>query len=288
MEFGMFYPYWEHEWSADCLKYVEKVAKLGFDIIEIAAHHLNSYSQAHLDEIARSARDNGIAITAGLGPSPQKNLSSADPAIRKAGRAFFEETLTNLAKLDIHVIAGALHSYWPIDYSKPVDRAGDRARGLEGISSVADFAANLGVNLCLEVLNRFENHVLNTAEEGVIFVREVGKPNVKVHLDTFHMNIEEDSFGAAIRTAGPLLGHFHIGENNRRVPGKGRLPWHEIGTALREIGYSGAVVMEPFVKPGGGVGSDIKVWRDLSDNADEAQMDEDAQRGLAFSRYVLG
>jgi sugar phosphate isomerase/epimerase len=91
MKFGIYYPYWEHDWSADCLKYVEKVAKLGFDIIEIAAQHLNSYSQAHLDEIARSARDNGIAITAGLGPSPQKNLSSADPAIRKAGRAFFEE-----------------------------------------------------------------------------------------------------------------------------------------------------------------------------------------------------
>jgi D-psicose/D-tagatose/L-ribulose 3-epimerase len=126
------------------------------------------------------------------------------------------------------------------------------------------------------------------ATRRVAFVREVGKPNVKVMLDTFHMNIEEDSFGNAIRTAGLVLGHFHTGENNRRVPGKGRLPWHEIGTALREIGYGGAVVMEPFVKMGGGVGSDVKVWRDLSDNADEAQMDEAARQALAFSRYVLG
>ena len=144
MKFGIYYSYWEQEWSADCLKYVEKVAKLGFDVIEIAAHHLNGYSQAHIAEVARSARDNGLAVTAGLGPSSQKNLSSADPAIRKAGRAFFEETLTNIAKLDSHVLCGALHSYWPIDYSKPVDKAGDRARGLEGISSLADFAANLG------------------------------------------------------------------------------------------------------------------------------------------------
>ena len=209
MKFGIYYSYWEQEWSADCLKYVEKVARLGFDVIEIAAHHLNSYSPAHIAEVGRSARDNGIRITAGLGPSPQKNLSSADPAIRKAGRAFFEETLANLAKLDIHIIGGALHSYWPIDYSKPVDKVGDRARGLEGIASLADVAADHGVTLCLEVLNRFENHVLNTADEGVAFVREVGKPNVKVMLDTFHMNIEEDSFGKAIRTAGPLLGHFH-------------------------------------------------------------------------------
>ena len=288
MKFGIYYSYWEREWSADCLKYVAKVAKLGFDVIEIAAHHLNGFSSSHIVDIAKSARENGVNITAGLGPSPARNLSAADPAIRKAGRAFFEETLGNLAKLDIRVIGGALHSYWPIDYSKPVDKAGDRARGLEGIASLADFAANLGVNLCIEVLNRFENHVLNTAEEGVAFVREVGKPNVKVMLDTFHMNIEEDSFAEAIRTAGPFLGHFHTGESNRRVPGKGRLPWHEIGIALREIGYGGAVVMEPFVKMGGGIGNDIKVWRDLSGDADEARMDEAARQSLAFSRFVLG
>ena len=288
MKFGIYYPYWEQEWSADCLKYVDKAAQLGFDILEIAAQHLNAYSPEHIADIARSAKANGIELTAGLGPSPQKNLSSPDAAIRRAGRAFFEQTLTNLEKLGAKVIGGALHSYWPIDYSKPVDKAGDRARGLEGISDLADFAANRGVNLCLEVLNRFENHVLNTAEEGVAFVREVAKPNVKVMLDTFHMNIEEDSFGQAIRTAGPLLGHFHTGEANRKVPGKGRLPWSEIGAALREIGYGGAVVMEPFVKMGGSVGRDIKVWRDLSEGADEAKLDETARQGLEFSRFVLG
>ena len=288
MKFGIYYPYWEQEWSADCLKYVDKAARLGFDILEIAAQHLTAYSPEHIAEFARAARANGIILTAGLGPSPLKNLSSPDVEIRKAGRAFFEATLTNLEKLDAHVLGGALHSYWPIDYSKPVDKAGDRARGLEGIADLADFAAGCGVNLCVEVLNRFENHVLNTAEEGVAFVREVGKANVKVMLDTFHMNIEEDSFGQAIRTAGPWLGHFHTGEANRKVPGKGRLPWSEIGAALREIGYDAAVVMEPFVKMGGSVGRDIKVWRDLSDGADEAKLDETARQSLAFSRFVLG
>ena len=72
MKFGIYYSYWEQEWSADCLKYVEKVAKLGFDVIEIAAHHLNSYSPAHIAQISRSARENGITVTAGLGPSPQQ------------------------------------------------------------------------------------------------------------------------------------------------------------------------------------------------------------------------
>jgi D-psicose/D-tagatose/L-ribulose 3-epimerase len=288
MKYGIYYSYWEHEWSAKFGPYVEKVAKLGFDILEVAAHHINEYSDADLAAIKQSAKENGIILTAGIGPSRSKNLSSPDSAVRAAGKAFFEQTLTNVAKLDIKTIGGALHSYWPVDYSQPIDKAGDRARGVEGINGIADFANNLGINLCLEVLNRFENHVLNTAAEGVAFVKDVGKSNVKVMLDTFHMNIEEDSFGDAIRTAGPLLGHFHTGESNRRVPGKGRIPWHEIGLALREIDYTGAVVMEPFVKTGGTIGSDIRVWRDLTDGANEAKMDEDAQNSLAFSRFVLG
>ncbi|WCJ64256.1 sugar phosphate isomerase/epimerase family protein [Agrobacterium tumefaciens] len=288
MKHGIYYSYWEHEWSAKFGPYIEKAAKLGFDIIEVAAHHINDYSDAELATIRQSARDNGIILTAGIGPSKTKNLSSEDAAVRAAGKAFFERTLSNVAKLDIHTIGGALHSYWPIDYSQPVDKAGDYARGVEGINGIADFANDLGINLCIEVLNRFENHVLNTAAEGVAFVKDVGKDNVKVMLDTFHMNIEEDSFGDAIRTAGPLLGHFHTGESNRRVPGKGRMPWHEIGLALRDINYTGAVIMEPFVKTGGTIGSDIKVWRDLSSGADIAKMDEDARNALAFSRFVLG
>ncbi|MCZ7482694.1 MULTISPECIES: sugar phosphate isomerase/epimerase family protein [Rhizobium/Agrobacterium group] len=288
MKHGIYYSYWEHEWSAKFGPYIEKVAKLGFDIIEVAAHHINEYSDAELAAIKQSAKDNGIILTAGIGPSKSKNLSSEDAAVRAAGKAFFERTLTNVAKLDIRTIGGALHSYWPIDYSQPVDKPGDYARGVEGIHGIADFANDLGINLCIEVLNRFENHVLNTAAEGVAFVKDVGKNNVKVMLDTFHMNIEEDSFGEAIRTAGPLLGHFHTGESNRRVPGKGRMPWQEIGLALRDINYTGAVVMEPFVKTGGTIGSDIKVWRDLSNGADVARMDEDARNSLAFSRFVLG
>ncbi len=288
MKHGIYYAYWEQEWNADYLYYIEKAAKIGFDVLEIAAHHINGYSPAKLAGIKRCALDNGIALTAGIGPSEDKNLSSADPAVRKAGEAFFKETLSNIAKLDVHTIGGALYSYWPIDYSKPVDKAGDRARGIEGIRGVADFAADLGIQLCLEVLNRFENHVLNTAAEGVAFVEEVGKPNVKVMLDTFHMNIEEDSIAGAIRTAGKLLGHFHTGECNRKTPGLGRMPWREIGEALRDIGYDGIAVMEPFVKMGGTVGSDIKVWRDLSGGASEADLDEAARRSLVFQRYLLG
>ena len=140
---------------------------------------------------------------------------------------------------------------------------------------------------CLEVLNRFEGYLLNTCAEAKQFVEQVDEPNVKIMLDTFHMNIEEDSMVDAILLAGDKLGHFHVGENNRRVPGKGNLPWFQIGSALRTIGYDKNVVMEPFIKSGGTIGSDIKVWRDLSEGASVDQLDQDAKNSAAYLRYVF-
>lgn len=143
------------------------------------------------------------------------------------------------------------------------------------------------MDYCLEVLNRFEGYLLNTCAECCQFVEEVGEPAVKVMLDTFHMNIEEDDMCAAIRLAGDKLGHFHVGENNRRLPGKGGFDWYRIGQALREIGYDKNVVMEPFVRMGGGVGNDIKIWRDLSKGATIEQLDRDAKGSVEFLRYVF-
>ncbi len=102
------------------------------------------------------------------------------------------------------------------------------------------------------------------------------------------MNIEEQSIGNAIRTAGSLLGHFHTGECNRMVPGKGRTPWREIHDALEDIHYNGTVVMEPFVIPGGTVGKDIKIWRNMVEDTSEEALDRDIEEALRFQRYMLG
>jgi D-psicose/D-tagatose/L-ribulose 3-epimerase len=137
---------------------------------------------------------------------------------------------------------------------------------------------------CVEIVNRFEHFLMNTAAEGIAFAERVGSPNCKIHLDTFHLNIEEDSIGGAIVEAGFWLGHFHLGEPNRRPPGRGRMPWAEIFGALHQINYQGALVMEPFLIPGGDVGRDIAVYRYLpgSDN-----LDGEAIRSVQFVRSEL-
>lgn len=287
MKHGIYYAYWEQEWEADYKYYIEKAAKLGFDILEIAASPIPFYSDSQINELRACANSNGITLTVGHGPRAEQNLSSSDPAVRKNAIAFYTDLLKRLYKLDVHLIGGALYSYWPVDYTKAIDKKGDWDRSVQGVREVAKVAEACGVDFCLEVLNRFENYLINTAQEGVDFVKEVGHPNVKVMLDTFHMNIEEDSIGGAIRTAGQYLGHLHTGECNRKVPGRGRTPWNEIGEALSDISYNGSIVMEPFVKMGGTVGSNIKVWRDISNGASEEMLDIDAKAALDFSRYML-
>lgn len=287
MKHGIYYAYWENEWEADYVYYIEKAARLGFDVLEIGAKPLPEYTPAQIATLRESAAAHHITLTAGYGPSPDHNMGSCDSAVRAEACEWFRRLFDIMSQLDIHLIGGALYSYWPIDFSAPVNKESDWLYSVEGICRLSELARPYHIMLCMEVLNRFENHMLNTAEEGIRFVKEVGQDNVKVMLDTFHMNIEETSITAAIRSAGSLLGHFHTGECNRMVPGQGRMPWRDIGEALRDIHYKGIAVMEPFVRKGGQIEKDIHIWHDIKPNISEKQLDLDAQNALAFERYMF-
>lgn len=287
MKYGIYFAYWEKEWNADQKSYISRVKKLGFDVLEISCAMLKEISTQELMEMKKMAADVGITLTAGYGPGANENLASADENIVKNAVAFYTDILKKLEILDIHTLGGGIYSYWPVDYTKPIDKAGDWERSVKNVRAVGKIAGECGVDYCLEVLNRFEGYLLNTCAECKAFVEQVDVPAVRIMLDTFHMNIEEDSMVEAILLAGDRLGHFHVGENNRRLPGKGGMPWYEIGGALRAIGYDKNIVMEPFVRNGGGVGSDIKVWRDLSKGATDEMLDKDAAASVAFLRNVF-
>lgn len=287
MKHGIYYAYWEKEWRGDYIHYINKVSDLGFDILEIAASPFPEYSKEYIKDLKNAAKNSGIVLTAGHGPAASQNIASPIPSVKANALEFYKKIFYVMGELDIHVIGGGIYSYWPVDYTKPIDKEGDLKRSVEGVSEMAELAKPYGIDLCLEVLNRFEGYLLNTAEEGVRFVKEVNCDNVYVMLDTFHMNIEETSIGNAIRTAGNYLGHFHTGECNRLCPGQGRIPWREIRDALHDIGYNKAVVMEPFVRTGGTVGSDIKIWREMIPDINEEKLDADAKAALEFQRYML-
>ena len=230
-----------------------------------------------------------MRLTGGYGPRPEHNLASQDTAAVEKAFAFYADMFCKMELAGIDRLGGALYSYWPVDFSVPMDKPGDTARSVERMKRLADMAADHGITLNMESLNRFEGYLINECYECVDYVKAVDKPNVKVMLDTFHMNIEEDSIPDAIHLAGGLLGHFHVGEANRRPPRPGtRMDWAAIGQALKDIHYQDDVVMEPFVTMGGQVGRDISIWRDLSHGATEAELDKDAAGSVAYLRELWG
>ncbi len=289
MKYGIYFAYWTHEWTADYIRYMDKLNGLGFDVMEIScAAFAQSYSKdEQLIALREHAKEKGMLMTSGYGPTKTQNLCSADNSVVQHAKDFFIETFRKLELMDIHFLGGGLYSYWPVDYSCPVDKMGDWKRAVANVREVAKHAQQRDIILGMEVLNRYEGYLINTCEECLAFIDEVNMPNVQVMLDTFHMNIEEDNIAGAIRLAGDKLAHLHIGEQNRRVPGKGSIPWNDIGVALRDIGYDRAVVMEPFVMQGGTIGSEIRVWRDLVQDFTEEKLDKDAKGALNFIRQVF-
>jgi D-psicose/D-tagatose/L-ribulose 3-epimerase len=182
-------------------------------------------------------------------------------------------------------LGGIIYGCWPATMPEgEIDKRPYVERSVASVKEAVKAAEDSNVVFNMEVVNRFEQFIMNTCEEAVAYVEQVGSPHAKVHLDTFHMNIEEDFVGEAILRAGGHLGHLHIGENNRMPPGYGHIPWNELASALRQIDYQGDVVMEPFLMPGGEVGRDIRVFRDLSVGMD---LDEEARKALQFVRGVL-
>lgn len=289
MKYGIYYAYWEKEWGGQFVPYVEKCARLGFDILEVATGAFYLENDAFFRELGNAAKQNGIRLTGGYGPRPEHNLASKDSAAVEKAFAFYADMFRKMELAGIDRLGGALYSYWPVDFHAPMDKPGDTARSIERMEHLADMAADHGITLGMESLNRFEGYMINECYECVDYVKAVGKPNVKVMLDTFHMNIEEDSMIDAIHLAGSLLGHFHVGEANRRPPRPGgRIDWAAIGQALKDIDYQGDIVMEPFVTMGGQVGKDISIWRDLSHGASEAELDKDAADSVAYLRSLWG
>lgn len=289
---GMHYGFWSHNW--DEIQYVplmEKVARLGFDVCEVASAEFCKYSDETLGELKRRADDLGLTFTYSIGLEKEYDLASDDPAVRDNGVRHVTEILKSMPKVGAAILNGVSYAGWQAMPDHGITLEEKRRKeelALDSMRRLMPVAEDCRVYYCCEVVNRFEQYLLNTAREGAAFVRQLESPNAKVLLDTFHMNIEEDDLLQAILETGALLGHFHVGERNRKPPGStNSLPWKEMAGALRQIGYQGAVVMEPFVLMGGSIPYDIKVWRDLSGGASEAELDRMAGDACAFLKKLF-
>ncbi|MBN2635214.1 MAG: sugar phosphate isomerase/epimerase [Prolixibacteraceae bacterium] len=285
---GIFINLWERNWDVDHIKYIKKVAAIGYDILEFQAQPLLEMSYTRMDEIKSCASDHNIELTYSLGLDPQYDVSSSDATIRQGGIEYLQRIVERVGYMDGKIISGVSYGGWGISAGTAYNKIDMVNRSLNSMRKIVKTAENYGVQYCVECVNRFESPILNTAQEALDYVAQIESDNIGILLDTYHMNIEEISIGDAIRLVNNKLLNFHTGENNRSIPGMGmgHLNWDEIFSALKDISYKGRIISEPFVAMGGEVGRDIHVWRNLIEPTEE-NLDRGAEILLNFEKQML-
>ncbi|WP_374368800.1 sugar phosphate isomerase/epimerase family protein [Dongia sp.] len=252
---------WVGGWShAEAIRAIEQTAALGYDLIEIPALDPTTIDTAFTRKLVEA---NKLGITVSLGLDGGADISSEDPEKVKKGEALLNDALKVTRDVGGTHMCGILYSGFQ-KYAVPAT-----PRGLENsvdvLRRICERAAESGITIGLEVVNRYESNVLNTAAQAVDFCQRIGAPNVKVHLDTYHMNIEENDIEEAIITAGKYLGYFHIGESNRGYLGAGNIDFDKIFRGLARLDYQGPITFESFsstvVNPQ--LSGILAIWRNL-------------------------
>ncbi len=286
---GIFVNFWEKSWTIDYKRYIDKVKKLGYDILEFQAQPLLDMTNEECRAIKKYADERGIKLSYSLGLNPKYDVANPDKEVRAGGVEYLSNIVRKIAVMEGELFSGVTYAGWGIpDYF--VDEAEKEAlfcRSVESMKQVMKVAEKEGVTVCCEAVNRFESPLVNTAAEAIKYADMVDSKNIGIHLDTYHMNIEENNIGDAIRLVGKRLRHFHTGENNRNVPGRGHLNWDEIFKALKDIDYKNDIVSEPFLMMGDEVGYDIRVWRPILENPTEERLDNEAKFLLEFTKGMM-
>jgi D-psicose/D-tagatose/L-ribulose 3-epimerase len=267
MRFGAITFIWTSPFATAEVGLVDRVAELGFDVLEVAVEDPDLLDAGEL----RNALDRADlgALVVGF-CTAERDISSDDAVVRGAGLAYVKRCADLAVATGAPMVAGPLHqAVGKARFVEPNERAAEFERTVEALAEVADYAGERGVAIAVEPLNRWESDMLNSVEQGLRLCDAVGRGNVGLLLDTFHQNIEEKRIGDAIRAAGPHLFHFHASENDRGVPGSGHIPWPEVGEALRAVGYRGVISLESFWCRIPGLAAAVSMWRPFYDDPDE-------------------
>jgi D-psicose/D-tagatose/L-ribulose 3-epimerase len=257
---------------------VPHIASLGFDVIELPIESVGQFDVARVGELARG-HGLDVSVCAVIGPGRDLLLAGeADEGVR-----YLRSCIDVAQALGSPAVAGPFYSAvgrcWR---STPEERARDVEQVARTLHALGEYAADRGVTLGVETLNRFETSFLNTTAQAIELIERVDHPSVGLALDVFHLGIEEKHVGDALRAAGRRLVHLQVAENDRGTPGTGSLPWGDVAKALREIDYRGRVVIETFSDRVEAIARAAAIWRPLAPDSDSL-----AREGLMFLRSLL-
>ena len=252
---------------------INTAKNLGFDCVEV---FLPPLDDQELQNIKKALKDTGMSCISGVALSEEHDVSAYDKKRRRNGILFLKKCIEKAASLESPLITGITYSSWgtpPEEY----DRKTLWLNSVRSLKEVCKYAKKFDIEIGVEAVNRFKSYLINTAEDAIKFVKDVDEPNIKIHLDTFHMNIEEKDFYTPIVKTGNLLGYLHCIENDRGIPGTGHVDWNALFKALKEIRYDRWVVIETFPPGVKGLSEKVCAWRWVF--PDEIEL---ASKGLQF------
>ena len=266
---------WSEVFSEKDLWIITKAEELGFKVIDIAVAHPETFPTEQVK--AELAKTNlKVVTTTTLGA--ETNPISPGPEIRANAVRHMKTLIDINRELGATILGGVNYAGWGCLTGRPRTEE-EWTWGVEAMRESALYAKEVypELTICVEPVNRFETHFINTAEDGMKFCKDVGTGNMGVHLDCFHMIREETSYVDAVHTLGKdFVKYVHVCENNRGIPGTGLVPFADFFKALEEIDYDGYCVIESFDPSFTELNSQCAIWRKFADTGEEL-----AVKGLA-------
>jgi D-psicose/D-tagatose/L-ribulose 3-epimerase len=279
-KFGVDTFIWAENFSEKDIWIISKAKELGFEALDFA---IAKPFEFPVEKVKQKLHEVGITPVTSMTLNDETNLISPDPQIRNKGIAALKKLVDINVEIGSKILSGVIYAGWGYLTGKPRTQE-EWNWSVECMKEVAKYAYEKDKELVIavECVNRFETHFLNIAEDAVRYCKDVGYPNIKVHLDCFHMVREELSFREAVLACGKeYLGYVHVCESNRGIPGTGLVPWKEFFASLIEIGYEGPMVIESFDPGFKELNSMCAIWRKFADSGEEL-----AVQGLANLKKI--
>lgn len=241
-------------WTPEGGKYaIAQSQAAGFDLLEIL---LPASMEFDALTVKRQLKQHHLEAVCSLNLPANCHI----PYYPKVAVKLIKAALDKTATLDVTLLGGVLHSAINV-FSGNLRTAAEEEIICEVWAEVADYAHRLGITIAIEPINRYESYVCTSAAEVLQLIERVNAPNLALHLDTFHMNIEEDNFREPIIAAGNRLAHIHMTESHRGMLGEGNVHWDDLFGALAEVNFQGNLVLENFSSSVEGMATAVSLWR---------------------------